>query len=96
LLRRFALAEGALTADEKRNRLLTAFRLAEEEGALAWQLRAATSLALHDQEARGGGDGPDLLIKTLSRFSEGFSTRDLIEAADVADGVWSEARTRGV
>jgi predicted ATPase/DNA-binding winged helix-turn-helix (wHTH) protein len=96
LLRRFALAEGALMADEKRNRLLTAFRLAEEEGALAWQLRAATSLALHDQQARKGGDGPDLLIKTLSRFSEGFSTRDLIEAADVADGVWSEARTRGV
>jgi predicted ATPase/DNA-binding winged helix-turn-helix (wHTH) protein len=95
LLRRFALADGALIAEEKRNRLLTAFRLAEEEGALAWQLRAATSLALHDKQARTGGDGPDLLIKTLSRFSEGFSTRDLTEAADVAGGDWAESRTRG-
>jgi predicted ATPase/DNA-binding winged helix-turn-helix (wHTH) protein len=95
LLRRFAVANDALIEEEKRNRLLTAFTLAEEEGVLAWQLRAATSLARHDQQAGTGGDGPDLLLKTLGHFSEGFSTRDLREAIDVAGGAFMAALTKG-
>jgi hypothetical protein len=95
LLRRFAFPDDAVTDEEKRSRLLTAFRLAEKEDELAWQLRAATSLALHDQQAGVGGDGPDLLVKTLGRFSEGFTTRDLRDAADVAGGDWAEVRTAG-
>jgi hypothetical protein len=31
-----------------------------------------------------GGNGPDLLLKTLGRFSKGFFTRDLRDGIDVA------------
>jgi predicted ATPase len=57
-----------------------ALRVAGEQGARLWELRAAMSLARlygeqgRDMEARG------LLVPIYSWFTEGFGTADLAEA----------------
>jgi predicted ATPase len=50
---------------------------ARRQGALSWELRAATSLAhlLHHQ--RRSADGMALLRQVYDRFTEGFDTADL-------------------
>lgn len=57
-----------------------AFALGHEHGALAWQLRAASSLArLHRQQGRLAL-ARDVLAPVYGRFTEGFATADLREA----------------
>jgi len=54
--------------------------VAFRQGALAWELRAATSLArLHGRQGRRSL-GRDALAPVYSRFTEGFATADLREA----------------
>jgi predicted ATPase len=50
---------------------------ARQQGALSWELRAATSLArlLRDQDRVG--EARDLLAPIYQRFTEGFGTADL-------------------
>jgi predicted ATPase len=61
---------------------LQALDLAHKQGALAWELRAATSLArLRDDPAYT----QDSLLSVYSRFTEGFSTHDLQEAKTLLD-----------
>lgn len=86
LLRLSALREEAPGSDNRRARLLTAFTLAQKQGLLAWQLRAAMSLAIHDTRAGKGDDGPELLAQTVAQFTEGSSTRDLVAATDFING----------
>ena len=86
LLRLSALREEAPGSDNRRARLLTAFTLAQKQGLLAWQLRAAMSLAIHDTRADKGDDGPELLAQTVGQFTEGSSTRDLVAATDFING----------
>jgi len=76
---------------------LTALDWARRQGALAWELRTATSLArLYDkgrtEEAR------ELLAPIYNRFTEGFGTADLIAAKALLDALGrcpSPERERG-
>ncbi|GGB88820.1 ATP-binding protein [Pseudoduganella buxea] len=57
-----------------------ALALAGDGGALAWQLRAATSLARLLRGAGRGGEGARLLAPVLERCTEGQGTRDVAAA----------------
>jgi predicted ATPase len=60
---------------------------ARRQGALSWELRAATSLArlLRDQERRA--EAPALLQSVYDRFTEGFDTADLKAAKALLDAL---------
>jgi len=53
---------------------------ARRQGALAWELRAATSLARLWRSQNRLSEGHDILEATLARFSEGHGTADLQRA----------------
>jgi predicted ATPase len=81
-----ALAEGGPKAAEMAERLFRrSFDLAAQQGALFWELRAATSLAgLYSTNGRGG-DARALLTGVYDRFTEGFHTADLVRAKALLD-----------
>ena len=62
-----------------------ALQLADQQGAPALALRAATGLAGWLAEASRPEQGRDLLLSIHSRFTEGFDTPDLKEARSVLD-----------
>jgi predicted ATPase len=78
------LATGA-EAHEVAARYQRALAIAREQGARSFELRAATSLArlLRDQGKRA--EARDLLAPIYGWFTEGFDTRDLIEAKALLD-----------
>jgi predicted ATPase len=59
--------------------------LARKQGALAWQLRAATNLGQLWATQRRERDALDLLEPLYGRFTEGFETVDLIAARRLLD-----------
>ena len=59
--------------------------LARRQGALSWELRAATSLARLLRDQNRIGEARDLLSSVYSRFTEGFETADLISAKRLLD-----------
>jgi hypothetical protein len=67
-------APDAVAAAEAK--LLRALAIAREQQALAWELRCAVSLA----RLRRRAEARDLLVATYGKFTEGFATRDLMEA----------------
>jgi predicted ATPase len=54
--------------------------LARHQGALAWELRAAMSLARHRHRQRKTSEAGKLLAAVYGRFTEGFDTTDLVAA----------------
>jgi predicted ATPase len=54
--------------------------IAYQQGALSWELRAATSLAGLRQDQGRIRDAHDLLASAYGRFTEGFATAGLIAA----------------
>jgi hypothetical protein len=64
-----------------------ALDVAHQQGALSWELRAATSLArlLHDQGRQA--DAVSCLQPIYDRFTEGFDTADLIAAKHLLNGL---------
>ena len=78
------LATGG-TADEAAARYHRALAIAREQGARSLELRAATSLAglWRDQGKRA--EARDLLAPVYACFTEGFDTRDLVEAKTLLD-----------
>jgi predicted ATPase/DNA-binding winged helix-turn-helix (wHTH) protein len=56
---------------------------AQSDGALGWELRAAISLARLLQHGNRLGEAAELLEHTLSMFTEGFATGDLVEAHEL-------------
>ena len=56
------------------------------QGALAWELRAATSLARLWRNQGRSGDGASMLNPVYERFTEGFDTADLVAAKRLLDG----------
>jgi predicted ATPase len=58
---------------------------AREQGALSWELRAATSLARLFRDQRRYADAVAVLKPVHDRFTEGFDTADLIAAKQLLD-----------
>ncbi|WDU64639.1 winged helix-turn-helix domain-containing protein [Pseudomonas poae] len=78
-------AEGLPDAQAAEALLLEALGLAHQQGALAWELRCATSLAkLWHQQGRVQA-AYDLLNSVYGRFTEGFGTQDLIRVRCLLD-----------
>ncbi|HUB43968.1 MAG TPA: hypothetical protein VMB73_03195, partial [Acetobacteraceae bacterium] len=56
---------------------------ARQQGALSWELRAATSLARLLRDQGRSADAKALLQPVYDRFSEGFQTADLKTAREL-------------
>jgi len=76
-------APGAATAGEDHFR--QALDWARRQGALSWELRAATSLARLLRDRDRIGEARDLLAPIYERFTEGFGTADLLTAKALLD-----------
>jgi predicted ATPase len=66
--------------DEAAARYHRALAIAREQGARSFELRAATSLARLWRDQGKRADARDLLAPIYGWFTEGFDTRDLIDA----------------
>jgi predicted ATPase len=62
-----------------------ALRIAAEQGAKLWELRAAASLARLRRDQGRRAEAQDLLAPIYGWFAEGFDTPDLIEAKALLD-----------
>ena len=71
-----ALAEGCFSQSIK---------IAQQQKAKSWELRAAISLARLYQKQNKQEEGRDLLAEIYNRFTEGFDTMDLREAKLLLD-----------
>ena len=78
------LATGG-TADEAAARYHRALAIAREQGARSFELRVATSLARLWRDQGRRAEARDLLAPVYAWFTEGFDTRDLIEAKALLD-----------
>ncbi|EJM14261.1 hypothetical protein PMI21_03836, partial [Pseudomonas sp. GM18] len=65
--------------------LLKALAVAKNQGALAWELRSATSLAQLWQRQGHFRQAHELLAPIYQRFTEGFATPDLIKVRRLLD-----------
>jgi predicted ATPase len=65
---------------------------ARRQGALSWELRAATSLARLLRDQSRAADALALLHPVYDRFTEGFDTADLKVAKALIDGFFTIAR----
>ena len=84
---------GAGTAEDL---LRQALDTAREQGALSWELRAATSLARALRAQGRLADAVACLQPIYDRFTEGFGTADLVAAKQLLDdlsGDWIAGRT---
>jgi predicted ATPase len=80
------LRAGALDAATAETHFRRSLDLGNLQGALSWELRAATSLAQLWQGQGRAGDAYDLLAPVYGRFAEGFGTADLVTAqADLGE-----------
>jgi predicted ATPase len=78
-------AQGAVAAAEDHFR--QALDWARRQGALSWELRAATSLARLRRDQGRAADALALLQPVYDRFSEGFDTADLKAARALLDAL---------
>jgi predicted ATPase/DNA-binding winged helix-turn-helix (wHTH) protein len=82
------LAQGAPGgADAAEALFQRSLSVAQRQGALSWELRAAISLARLWQRRGRTAEGRVLLSGVLQRFTEGYATADLKEAADLLAGM---------
>ena len=78
-------APGAAAAAEGHFR--QALEVACQQGALSWELRAATSLGRLLQDQGRSADAKALLRPVYDRFTEGFGTADLKAANALLDAL---------
>ena len=80
------MAECALGAGAAAEKLfLEGLDLAHRQGALAWELRCATSLARLWRDQGRSKEAGALLAPVYERFTEGFTTSDLRTAKALID-----------
>ncbi|HLG80782.1 MAG TPA: AAA family ATPase [Bradyrhizobium sp.] len=75
---------GRAAASEAENLFLKSLDIAQEQNAPSWELRTATSLARLWRSVGRRAQAADLLLPTLSQFSEGLSTPDMRDAIELA------------
>ena len=78
-----ALRQGG--AAEAEADFLRALDLARQQGTLSWELRAATGLARLRRDQGRRGEARELLATVYDRFTEGFTTADLVAARALID-----------
>jgi predicted ATPase len=78
--------QGAPAGDTE-SYLQRALNLARDQGARAFELRAATSLARLWGEQGRRGEARDILAPVFGSFTEGFDTADLKEAKALLDSL---------
>ena len=78
-------APGAAAAAEAEDHFRQALDWARWQGALSWELRAATSLARLLSDQGRSADATALLQPVYDRFTEGFATADLKTAQALLD-----------
>jgi len=66
---------------------------ARRQGALSWELRAATSLARLLRDQNRSTEAIALLTPIYNRFTEGFETADLKTAKALIDGFYNTEGT---
>jgi len=82
------LLESAVEAvGEAEDHFRQALDWAGRQGALSWELRAATSLARMWRDQGRGKDARELLTPVFGRFTEGFDTADLNAAKVLLDSL---------
>jgi predicted ATPase/DNA-binding winged helix-turn-helix (wHTH) protein len=69
-----------------------ALRWARRQGALSWELRAATSLARLWRDQNRTKAAREILVPVYDRFTEGFETTDLKAARCLLDGLQPSRR----
>jgi predicted ATPase len=72
---------------EAENLFLRAIDIAQGQKALAWELRSATSLARLWRDSGRTTQARDMLNRVYEGFTEGFATRDLVEARSLLDAL---------
>jgi predicted ATPase/DNA-binding winged helix-turn-helix (wHTH) protein len=86
------LQEGSGAAAAAEDHYRQALGWARRQGALSWELRAATSLAKLWRDQNRSTEAIALLAPIYNRFTEGFETDDLKAAKALIDGFYSSAR----
>jgi predicted ATPase len=76
---------GPGAAPEAESHFQRALDLARQQGALSWELRAATSLARLWRDQARSKDARELLTSVYARFTEGFATADLRAARSLLE-----------
>jgi predicted ATPase len=84
-------SEAAAKAEEE---FLSALDLARRQGALSWELRAATSLARLLSDQSRSADATALLQPIYDRVTEGFATADLRAAKALLDDLSQLEKSR--
>ena len=94
VLRVRGIQAALLETEQGRQKALALFeralQLARSQGALAWELRAATSIASVSHQPAELTMAIDLLTRTLDRFTEGSATRDVRQAARLLEELRSK------
>jgi predicted ATPase len=78
-------AQGENTASSAESLYSQSLVLARRQGALAWEMRTATSLARLWRDQDRIREARDLVSSTSARFSEGFDTADLRAAKSLLE-----------
>ncbi len=86
--------ESATRIAEAEALYMQAIDLARRQGALSWELRAATALAEHGLRADQGGKAAGVLAPVYGRFNEGFATRDLLKARALLNSLGHAGKRR--
>jgi hypothetical protein len=82
----FLLASGGGTGrSEAESLFLRSMDISRKQTALFWELRSATSLARLWRDSGRTAQARDVLNRAYERFTEGFATRDLVEARTLLD-----------
>lgn len=84
---RLALSDGKNAASKAEAILLRSLELAKRQDARAWELRAATSLAMIYVRSCRSREARALLEPILKGFTQGHDTRDFRTATDVLSGL---------
>ena len=79
-------------SQEAEHLLLQALSIAQSQGALAWELRSATSLAQLWQQQSRYHEALDLLTPIYQRFTEGYATPDLRKVRQLLDKLRSQTQ----
>ena len=78
------------TAGQAEKYFRQAIDLSRRQGALSWELRAATSLARLLRDQGRPAEASAVLRPVCERFREGFDTADVIAAKELLKGLTEE------